>query len=134
MGTIRHAAECVGIARETAYAWFRADEVFLEGFERAKLDFREYLEKVAFDRIKTPTGNRGSDALLSHMLNAHDPTKYKPELKREESNTRAILAALQQLATKDLTAIPAKAESVGGDGVSVEGEVVGEESVGEGKS
>lgn len=64
------------------------------------------METLAFERVREPQGNRGSDALLSHILNAHRPEKWKPELKREESNTRAILAALQQLATKDLRALP----------------------------
>lgn len=108
--------------------------MFAEGFEDAISTFADSMETLAFERVREPQGNRGSDALLSHILNAHRPEKWKPELKREESNTRAILAALQQLATRDLTAIPAKAESVGSDGVSVEGKVVGNGDVGEGRS
>lgn len=95
--------------------------------ELAEHDFREYIVDVMVDRIEEPQGNRGSDGLLSHLANAFWPDKMKPELKREESNTRAILSALQSLANRDLSAIPASAASVEGELVSEgDGESVGE--------
>ncbi len=66
-----------------------------------------HLERLAFERISTPVGNRGSDALLSHMLNAHAPEKYRDRPQQNEDTQLKIAEALMKIANQDRKQIAA---------------------------
>jgi len=99
-GTASEACENVGLSYRTYNRW---DELDLLGFRRrlevAKQVFAESLEKLAFSRLHDPQGNRGSDALLSHMLNAHKPEKYRDQ-RPQDDTARNLLSELRSLSRK----------------------------------
>ena len=106
LGTITHASTAAGVkATHTIYNWLSTDPEFSMAFEKAKLAFVNHLERLAFERISTPEGNRGSDALLSHMLNAHAPEKYRDRPQQNEDTQKQIADALMKLANQDMKQI-----------------------------
>ena len=99
-GTASEACTSVGISYRAFNRW---EELDLLGFRRrlevAKQVFAESLEKLAFSRLHDPKGNRGSDALLSHMLNAHKPEKYRDQ-RPQDDTARNLLSELRSLSRK----------------------------------
>lgn len=81
LGTISSASHAAQISEyETVRLWLRDNTLgFKERYAIAQLQFAEYLETVALERVETPTNNgrTGSDVLLIAMLNANHPTKWR---------------------------------------------------------
>jgi len=97
-GTIRKACSVVGVDRKTVYNWIRGDvEGFKELFELANHSYRESLEDMARERLRNPTGNRGSDVLLISQLNAAWPGKYKHGTADREEIGRETLEILKDM-------------------------------------
>jgi len=99
-GNASEAVSAVGVSYRAFNRW---EELDLLGFRRrlevAKQVFAESLEKLAFSRLHDPQGNRGSDALLSHMLNAHKPEKYRDQ-RPQDDTARNLLSELRSLSRK----------------------------------
>jgi hypothetical protein len=90
-GSIRAAAEAVGINRQTHYDWLSDDETYPERFQQAKADAAERLEEEARRRavegVEEQTGwwkgkpggtvRRYSDTLLIFLLKGALPAKYR---------------------------------------------------------
>ena len=70
---------------------------YREKWEHANQQFADSLEKLAFDRIQNPEGNRGSDVLLITMLNAHKPEKYK-RMESPNSVASDLVASIKAMA------------------------------------
>jgi len=95
-GTIMRAAEATNVSRETVRRWQRADKLgFADRFDSARERFREELEEIAFERLRDPQGNRGSDVLLITMLNAHWPEKYRPNAQPEDQSALRLMSMLR---------------------------------------
>jgi hypothetical protein len=72
LGTIRHAAEAVGIHRDTVNKWISADLYsFKKRMELAHDDYCDWIQE----------GNRGSDVLVMFAAKAEMPEKYREEVK-----------------------------------------------------
>lgn len=128
LGTITHSAEAAGVkSTHTIYGWLSVDREFSQAFERSKLAFVNHLERLAFERISTPVGNRGSDALLSHMLNAHAPDKYRDRPQQNDDTQKQIADALMALAKQDRRQIAeaSTAKVIDEQGKEVKGEASG---------
>ena len=98
LGTITAAAEAAGIHRRTHGTWLESDhDGYREKWEHANQQFADSLEKLAFDRIQNPEGNRGSDVLLITMLNAHKPEKYK-RMESPNSVAADLVASIKAMA------------------------------------
>jgi hypothetical protein len=99
-GTASEACQSIGISYRAYNRW---EELDLMGFRHrlvvAKQVFAESLERLAFSRLTDPQGNRGSDALLSHMLNAHKPEKYR-EQRPGDDTAKNMLSHLRSLSRK----------------------------------
>jgi hypothetical protein len=118
-GSMTRAAAVANIDITTPYKWMDNDiHGFREKLQLAQLRFRESLQDIAMDRIREPQGNRGSDGLLSHMLNANWPEKYRQDAKPVDD--AALVVARQ---TRDAIRELAKQELVA-RGELVEGKVV----------
>jgi len=121
-GTIRGAVKLLPngtrLGRQTVYDWLERDPTFRESLQLAQDEYRESLQDIAMDRIREPQGNRGSDGLLSHMLNANWPEKYRQDAKPVDD--AALVVARQ---TRDAIRELAKQELVA-RGELVEGKVV----------
>ena len=81
-GTIRKAAEIVGIHRSTVSMW-QKDDFFRDRFMESKVDFREQLEELAFQRLREQ-GAKDNPVLLITMLNAHYPEKYRTGMSQDQ--------------------------------------------------
>ena len=120
---IRETPENLRIDRKTVYNWLKRDPSFVEDMRNAQHEYREGLQDLAHERIQNPQGNRGSDGLLSHMLNANWPEKFRQDAKPvDEGTAKQTLAAITALAKKQV-----EAEQQG----VVEGEVVRDSGGGE---
>jgi|TARA_R100000306_G_C4374771_1_gene141488 hypothetical protein len=76
-GSVRSAAESVGIKRSTVDQWkSRNTHRFREKFRIAKEIFREYLQDIAVERIRDQASN-ANPVLLITLLNAHYPELYR---------------------------------------------------------
>jgi hypothetical protein len=97
IGTISKTADAAGITRETVQAWCRADRNgFRDKLADAKLQFSEYLENLALQRIQdAPIGNRGSDVLLISLLN-HHVEGFRPSVEIKHELGDRVLSALQR--------------------------------------
>jgi len=90
-GTIRLACAKAGISRETYRRWQGADYDFARHFDLAKQEFAESLEEIAFDRVRNPNGNKGSDVLLLGLLNANWKEKYRPQFAMTEDTAKDLI-------------------------------------------
>jgi hypothetical protein len=99
LGNISQAASNIISYRQIS-RW-EADDIcgFRQRLVVAKAIFCDSLERLAFERVQTPTGNRGSDALLSHLLNAHRPEKYR-DARPTDDTARHLLSELRSLSRK----------------------------------
>ena len=99
-GVIKDAAQAANTHPATITAWKNDDAYgFRSKFEQAKQDFREQLETLAFERIKDPEGNRGSDVLLIFLLKAHHPDKYREQIVQDDA-ARDFISDLRREAKK----------------------------------
>jgi hypothetical protein len=104
IGTISKTCELAGLTRETIQQWCRSDRNgFREQLADAKLQFSEYLENLALQRIQdAPVGNRGSDVLLISLLNHHVPG-FRPSVEIKHELGERVLSALQRANELDST-------------------------------
>ena len=95
-GTITNAATLANVHRDTVHAWRNEDRYsFRRRFENAQHVFREVkLERVMFDRISEPAGNRGSDILLIFALKAHWPERYRDDARPADDSAKEVLSKL----------------------------------------
>jgi hypothetical protein len=102
IGTISKTADAAGITRETVQQWCRSDRNgFRDQLADAKLQFSEYLENLALQRIQdAPIGNRGSDVLLISLLNHHVPG-FRPTVEVKHELGERVLSALRQAQQRD---------------------------------
>ena len=107
-GTIRQAASIVGVHRTTVNEW-RKDDFFQDRFQLAKVDFREHLEEVAFDRLKEQGAN-ANPVLLITLLNAHYPEKYRPNNTSPDEESRQRLLDLKKMVADSRRAADAAQE------------------------
>ena len=104
-GTITRAAETCKIGRQTVYDWIHGDvKGFREKLEEARRGFTQTLENMMLDRLRDPTGNRGSDVLLMFSLNANHPSKYRPNAPPVDDAGKDIIKALRASGIKKLKA------------------------------
>jgi|TARA_R100000306_G_scaffold19189_1_gene23267 hypothetical protein len=95
-GSIRAAAESIGIIRDTVYTWVREDKNdFRSKFTAVKEDFREYLQDMAMDRVKAQKPG-DNPVLLITLLNAHWPEKYRPNTIVTDGTAKEVMAEWKQ--------------------------------------
>ena len=98
LGTIQAAADHVGMHRQGHYRWLELNEGdYRTRWDAAQQTFNDSLEKLAFDRIQNPEGNRGSDVLLITMLNAHKPEKYR-RMEKPDNTALDVIREIKSLA------------------------------------
>lgn len=110
-GTRLRAAEMVGIARQTHYDWMKNDAEYAEKYEEVRLMLVASLEDAAYERavngIERKVFYKGeeigtqieySDQLLTVLLKANMPEKYKDVNKVEMSGDVGIADALKAAA------------------------------------
>ena len=119
VGNIRQAVDKVRasglsmIHRTTVRSWLKTDPQFKEDYDEAQEDFADMLEGIVMDRIRSPQGIRGSDALLMFSLNGRRPQVYRPAGVTDTSDSRSALAGVR-IRLKELR------DSAGAGGVEVE--------------
>ena len=107
-GTIWKAAPLAGINRCTVQAWAFADTFgFNDRFADAVLDHQDKAQNWMVERIEDPKGNRGSDGLLSHYVNAVNPDKFRDRPQQNEDTQLKIAEALMKIAAMDRKQIAA---------------------------
>ena len=94
-GTIVTASKVAHVSRQAVYNWISGNVLeFKRRFEVSKYAFREGLERIMFDRLGDPSGNRGSDILLICALKAHWRDKYGDESRPVDDSARTVLNTL----------------------------------------
>ena len=112
-GTVRTAATAAGIHRSTMYKW---EEKNLYGFKDKKFEafqiFKEYLQDLALERVKSQSP-KDNPVLLLSMMNAFIP-EFNRNSKGDVSEAKELLAELKRWRkeTDDVKAIPMDAETV----------------------
>jgi hypothetical protein len=103
LGTILHAAEAVGIHRDTVNKWISADLYsFKKRMDLAHDDYCDWIQGLIRDRIANPQGNRGSDVLVMFAAKAEMPQKYREEVRVIGVETQvAMLDKLREMARKE---------------------------------
>jgi hypothetical protein len=79
-GTIRAAAELVGIHRATHYDWLEKDPQYVKDFQQSEKDAADSLEAEARRRAF-----EGSDTLLIFLLKGFKPERYKERIHQEKT-------------------------------------------------
>ena len=78
-GSIRAACQASDVSRSAYYGWMNNDvQNFKEKFGTARYMFREMLQDIAVERVKTQKPN-DNPVLLIALLNAHYPELYKKD-------------------------------------------------------
>lgn len=80
LGTITGACRSTSVGRRTVYDWQQADEDFALALHDARRAVADDLEHEAIRRAKD-----GSDTLLIFLLKAHDPDRFRENVKVEHS-------------------------------------------------
>ena len=91
IGTRSGAFRIAKISRKAYDVWISEDPDFMRLVANAQLEFGEYLEEIALERVKNPDKNRGSDVLLLGLLNANLPSKFKPQVSMNEDSARDLI-------------------------------------------
>lgn len=102
-GVITHAAEAVGIPRQTIHSWLKADAKFAAAMDEAFEASTEKLEKAAFERASRK--EKPSDLLAIFMLKARRRAIYGDRVALQhgidkdgvEEFTRLLIAMLQRV-------------------------------------
>ena len=117
------------VDRSTVYAWGKADvQGFVARFQEAELEFRDKVQDIMLERIEEPEGNRGSDGLLSHLVNAVWPDKFRDRPQQNEDIQLKIYEKLSEIASQDRKQIAATSDSrtAVGKVIDEQGQEVGE--------
>ena len=97
-GTMTDAARASDVIIGTAWSWQERDtHFFRHRLAEAREIFADSLEKIGLERLKTPSGNRGSDLLLMAYLNAHRPEKWRPNAPPQNDTAKELLARLMEV-------------------------------------
>ena len=99
-GTIKSAAEAIGVNRRTVHTWFKTHPEFSERFEQARQGFVEELENIAYSLVKEMADNRDYKAnptLLIFLLNGNAPEKYKG-ISDTSAEARDVLSEFRKMA------------------------------------
>lgn len=97
-GTLSKATEAVGLTPDAAYSWQKSDtHGFNQRMEYGRQGYRDFLENLVHERLKDPTGNRGSDVLLMGALNANHPDKWSRNIQVTHEVGREVMATLQKI-------------------------------------
>jgi transposase-like protein len=72
--SVAAACKTTGIARKTVYKWKQRDAQFAQDWDEAIDDGTDGLEDIALERAK-----KSSDRLLSFLLKARRPAKYRDQ-------------------------------------------------------
>ena len=107
-GSIRKACELVNIQRPTYKTWLSLDYVFANDMAEARRIFAEELEELAYERVRNPDKNRGSDLLLIGLLNAHMPDRYRPAAAMNDESAREVISELRKLSRNQKVESPAE--------------------------
>ena len=91
IGTRSGAFRIAKISRKAYDVWISEDPDFMRLVANAQLEFGEYLEEIALERVKNPDKNRGSDVLLLGLLNANLPTKFRPQFAMSEDSAKDLI-------------------------------------------
>ena len=91
IGTRSGAFRAANISKATYDRWIWVDPDFMRKVSEAQVEFGEYLEGIALERVKNPDKNRGSDVLLLGLLNANLPTKYRPQFAMSEDSAKDLI-------------------------------------------
>jgi len=83
------------ITYSTVHHWKKSDPQFKEDYDQAMELFADSLEQIVMDRIRSPEGNRGSDALVMFMLNGRRSHVYRPAGAVDTSDSRLALAGIR---------------------------------------
>ena len=118
IGTKSGACRVAKVSSRAYRLWIEEDPDFMGKVAEAKVEFGEYLEEIALERVKSPDKNRGSDVLLLGLLNANLPTKFKPQVSMNEDSARDLIIEWRKAArsvsreekAKDPEALPASVE------------------------
>ena len=90
-GTIRAACEAAGVTRSAFQQWERKDiNSFRIQFQISKELFREQIQDIAFDRVKSQKPN-DTPVLLITLLNAHWPEKYRRDGQVASSEVKEMM-------------------------------------------
>jgi hypothetical protein len=90
-GSIKKASEAVDISRYTVSGWISKDvQGFRVRFEGAKDDFKEYLQDMAVDRVKSQKPG-DNPVLLITLLNAHWPEKYRKTGSSADGSAKEVM-------------------------------------------
>jgi hypothetical protein len=89
------------LSRDTVTHWIKEDSTFQEGWTLAKETFADSLEEIAYERLASPQGNRGSDWLLVKALGVLRPKWDKPVI--QDSGTADVLTLLRSEARRLMT-------------------------------
>ena len=118
IGTRSGACRAMNISTATYEGWVWADPDFMKRVSEAQVEFGEYLEGIALERVKNPDKNRGSDVLLLGLLNANLPTKFRPQFAMSEDSAKDLIIEWRKAArsvsreekAKDPEALPVSVE------------------------
>ena len=99
-GTVRSACAVAAIPRDTFKKWHAYDLGFAEMVADAKQSFGESLEEMAIERVKNPDKGRGSDMMMTVLLNAHLPQKYRQQPVMGEETAKDVMAELRELSQR----------------------------------
>lgn len=114
-GSIKSAAEGIGVTRTTVHKWGREDKNdFRAKFAAVKEDFREHLQDMAIDRVKAQKPG-DNPVLLITLLNAHWPEKYRPNTIVTDGTAKEVMAEWKQWVkdakkTETASEVPAEIE------------------------
>jgi hypothetical protein len=101
VGNIGEAAEAASIHRTLPTEWRKLDsQGFKNRFELAQQAFADSLEQIAFQRIREPQGNKGSDILLIFLLKGHLRAKYGDSAVPSDSTAQDLLDGLKEIGKK----------------------------------
>lgn len=126
MGNMRAACLQADVTRQTAYEWLKSDPTFADSFKEAEGEAVEFLEAEAFRRAVTgidrPVVSRGeavygkdgellttkeySDPLLTLLLKAHKPEKYRERPPEIKVNTAVIVSEAKDRLLEKLRKLP----------------------------
>jgi hypothetical protein len=118
IGTRSGAFRIAEISKATYDRWIWVDPDFMRKVSEAQVEFGEYLEEIALERVKNPDKNRGSDVLLLGLLNANLPTKFRPQFAMSEDSAKDLIIEWRKAArdrvreekVKEPEALPASVE------------------------
>ena len=100
-GTIVRACELAHITRRTYDRWVDADPGFSKEVDTHRVVFAENLENIALERVRNPEKGQGSDMLLTVLLNANNPNKFRPVAALNEESAKDLIIEWRK-AAKDM--------------------------------